>query len=209
MMDKENTPITHNLNQSPNLAADSVLSGRSGQSEPASLNSHIFLIGFMGTGKSTVATQLRKMISAKQMEMDETIAREEGMSISDIFASHGEAYFRDLETALVRRLMTEAPMIVSCGGGAVMREENTQMMKQCGQIVLLTATPETVYERVKDNTDRPILNNNMNVEYIRSLMEKRRSRYESVADITIATDGKNAKAICQELLDALKRTHTL
>ena len=182
---------------------------QSKQSEPASLDSHIFLIGFMGAGKSTVAAQLKKMIPAEQMEMDETIAREEGMSISDIFASHGEAYFRDLETSLVRRLMTEAPMIVSCGGGAVMREENTQMMKQCGRIVLLTATPETVYERVKDNTDRPILNNNMNVEYIHSLMEKRRSRYESVADITIATDGKNAETICQELLDALKRKQNL
>lgn len=84
-----------------------------------------------------------------------------------------------------------------------MREENTQIMKQCGRIVLLTATPETVYERVKDNTDRPILNNNMNVDYIRSLMEKRRSRYESVADITVATDGKSAEEICEKILSAL------
>lgn len=173
------------------------------QTQTFSLNSHIFLIGFMGAGKSTVAAQLKKMLPADQMEMDETIAREEGMSIPDIFATHGEAYFRDLETTLLKNLSGCSPMIVSCGGGAVMREENTQIMKQCGRIVLLTATPETVYERVKDNTDRPILNNNMNVEYIRSLMEKRRSRYESVADITVATDGKSAEEICQEILAAL------
>lgn len=167
------------------------------------LNSHIFLIGFMGAGKSTIATQLKKMLPVDQMEMDETIAREEGMSIPDIFAKHGESYFRDLETTLLKDLSQCSPMIVSCGGGAVMREENTQIMKQCGRIVLLTATPETVYERVKDNTDRPILNNNMNVDYIRSLMEKRRSRYESVADITVATDGKSAEEICEEILSAL------
>jgi hypothetical protein len=65
------------------------------------------------------------------------------------------------------------------------------------------ASPDSDYERVKDNTDRPILNNNMNVDYIRSLMEKRRSRYESVADITVATDGKSAEEICEEILSAL------
>ena len=97
------------------------------------LNSHIFLIGFMGAGKSTIATQLKKMLPVDQMEMDETIAREEGMSIPDIFAKHGESYFRDLETTLLKDLSQCSPMIVSCGGGAVMREENTQIMKQCGR----------------------------------------------------------------------------
>ena len=69
------------------------------------LNSHIFLIGFMGAGKSTIATQLKKMLPVDQMEMDETIAREEGMSIPDIFAKHGESYFRDLETTLLKDLV--------------------------------------------------------------------------------------------------------
>ena len=73
-------------------------------------------------------------------------------------------------------------------------------MKENGCIVLLTATPETIYARVKESKNRPVLNGNMNVEYIRGLMEKRRARYEAVADVSTATDGKNAEDICAEIL---------
>lgn len=83
-----------------------------------------------------------------------------------------------------------------------MRDENAALMKQCGKIVLLTATPETIYERVKDSTDRPILNGNMNVDYIRELMEKRKDRYLAVADVVVATDQKNAEEITREILAA-------
>ena len=83
-----------------------------------------------------------------------------------------------------------------------MRDENAALMKQCGKIVLLTATPETIYERVKDSTDRPILNGNMNVDYIRELMEKRKDRYLAVADVVVATDKKSAEEITREILAA-------
>ena len=90
--------------------------------------------------------------------------------------------------------------MVSCGGGAVLRDENAKLMKENGMIVLLTATPETIYERVKNSTDRPILNGNMNVEYISSLMDKRKDRYLAVADYAVATDGKSVKEICAEII---------
>ena len=83
-----------------------------------------------------------------------------------------------------------------------MRDENAALMKQCGKIVLLTATPETIYERVKDSTDRPILKGNMNVDYIRELMEKRKDRYLAVADVVVATDQKSAEEITREILAA-------
>ena len=83
-----------------------------------------------------------------------------------------------------------------------MRDENAALMKQCGKIVLLTATPETIYERVKDSTDRPILNGNMNVDYIRELMEKRKDHYLAVADVVVATDQKSAEEITREILAA-------
>ena len=83
-----------------------------------------------------------------------------------------------------------------------MRDENAALMKQCGKIVLLTATPETIYERVKDSTDRPILNGNMNVDYIRELMEKRKDCYLAVADVVVATDQKSAEEITREILAA-------
>lgn len=161
---------------------------------------NIYLIGFMGTGKSTVAKALTASTNAKCIEMDELIEKQQQMAITDIFAKYGEQHFRDLETALLESLNSEENLVVSCGGGSVLRDENAAMMKEHGCIVWLTATPETIFERVKDSTNRPILNGNMNIEYIRGLMEKRSARYEAVADIKVATDGKNAEKICEEIL---------
>lgn len=164
----------------------------------------IFLIGFMGAGKSTVASRLQRELHMELCEMDQMIVEQQGMSINDIFERFGEEHFRRLETQLVRDLQQHAPAIVSCGGGAVMREENVSYMKECGRIVLLTATPETIYERVKHSKNRPILNGNMNVEFIRELMEQRRSRYEAVADISVATDGREIGEICQEIISRIR-----
>lgn len=166
------------------------------------LNHHIFLIGFMGCGKSTNAACLARITGASVMEMDEAIAKEQGRPIAEIFSAEGEGYFRDLETALLKRLEEQSPMIVSCGGGAVLREENVVLMKEKGRIVLLTAEPETIYTRVKDSLARPLLNGHMDVEYIRGLMEARRLCYEKAADITVSTDGKTAEEICLEILSA-------
>ena len=83
--------------------------------------------------------------------------------------------------------------------------QNVALMKACGKIVLLTATPEAIYDRVKHSTDRPVLNGNMNVEYIAELMEKRRPKYEAAADIVISTDMKNVREICEEILEKINR----
>ena len=161
---------------------------------------NIFLIGFMGSGKSTISKMLEEKLNIMRVEMDEMIVQEQGMPITEIFEKFGEAYFRDIETDLVKRLQEQDGVVVSCGGGAVLREENRNMMKQSGVIVLLTAKPETILERVKYSTDRPILNGNMNVEYITGLMEKRRACYEGAADFVVATDDKSSEEICQEIL---------
>ena len=166
-------------------------------------NYNIVLIGFMGTGKSTIARELAKTRQMNIVEMDEEIVRRRGKSIADIFEEEGEEYFRYLETALLKELQTKENQVISCGGGAVLREENVRVMKKNGCVVLLTALPQTIYERVKNNTDRPILQGNMNMEYIASLMEKRREKYEKAADIVIATDGKNVSQICEEMLQKL------
>lgn len=164
------------------------------------LTNHIFLIGFMGTGKSTIAKELSTRLGVKRLEMDQMIVEEQGMPISDIFEKYGEDHFRDIETRTLVDLKSKEPAIVSCGGGIVVRSENIDHMKASGKVVLLAAEPQTIYERVKDSTDRPILNGNMNVEYIRELMEKRREKYQAAADIVIATDGKSVQAICEEIL---------
>lgn len=171
------------------------------------INCNIFLIGFMGAGKSTIARTLQRELGFPLVEMDERIVQEQGMSINDIFAQYGEAHFRDIESQLVVDLGKQEPSIVSCGGGVVVRPENTQNMKKSGRIVLLKASPETIFERVKNSTDRPILNGHMNVEYIAELMEKRRALYEEAADITIQTNGKTREQICEEIIGKLRDTN--
>lgn len=171
------------------------------------INCNIFLIGFMGAGKSTIARTLQRELGFPLVEMDERIVQEQGMSINDIFAQYGEAHFREIESQLVVDLGKQEPSVVSCGGGVVVRPENTQNMKKSGRIVLLKASPETIFERVRNSTDRPILNGHMNVEYIAELMEKRRALYEEAADITIQTDGKTREQICEEIIGKLRDTN--
>ena len=167
------------------------------------IKNNIFLIGFMGAGKSTIAAELTKELGMQRIEMDQMIVEQQNMPISEIFDKFGEEYFRNIETDLVRELTDKKQMVVSCGGGIVLRHENAKLMKESGAIVLLTATPETIYERVKNSTERPILNGNMNVEYISSLMDQRKDRYFAVADYVVTTDGKSAKEICAEIIEKL------
>lgn len=164
---------------------------------------NIALIGFMGTGKTTVAHCLCTMFSMKSIEMDQQIAEREGMSIPDIFAMYGEEYFRDQETKLLRELQEEKNLIISCGGGTVLRACNVAEIKKNGRVVLLKASPEVILERVKDSEDRPILEGRKSVEGIRELMEQRRECYEAAADIVIETDGKSVRKICEELVQRL------
>lgn len=172
-----------------------------------SIDGNVFLIGFMGAGKSTIARALQRELGFPLVEMDERIVQEQGMSINDIFEKYGEAHFRDIESQLIVALGNQEASIVSCGGGVVIRPENVQNMKKSGRIVFLKATPQTIYERVKNSTDRPILNGHMNVEYISELMEKRRELYENAADITIQTDGKMREEVCQEIIGKLRDTY--
>ena len=166
---------------------------------------NIFLIGFMGAGKSTIARNLQKELGMELVEMDERIVKEQGMSINDIFKTKGEDGFRDIESQLVIDLGKQDKAIVSCGGGVVIRPENVKNMKKSGKIIYLTAKPETILDRVKDSTQRPLLNGHMNVEYINELMSMRKDFYEEAADYKVATDGKNVSQICQEIITILSK----
>lgn len=167
-------------------------------------NYNIFLIGFMGAGKSTISDYLKNVLAMDVVEMDQCIVERQGMSISDIFETYGEEYFRELETNLLIEMQSRSNVVVSCGGGVPMRERNVTAMKKNGRVVLLTAKPETILERVKDNHDRPLLENNKNVSFIADLLEKRRAKYEAAADIVVETDGKSELEICEELIHRLR-----
>ena len=165
---------------------------------------NILLIGFMGTGKSTIASYLSDTFAMEVVEMDEIIARREGMSISKIFEVYGEEYFRDAETNLLIEMQARDNVVISCGGGVPMRERNVEEMHKNGKVVLLTARPETVLDRLKDEHSRPLLENHKSVDFIQDLMEKRRPKYEAAADIIISTDEKSAAEICEEMIQKLK-----
>jgi len=168
-------------------------------------NYNIVLIGFMGAGKSTISDYLKTVFAMDIIEMDQIIAERAGMSISDIFETYGEQYFRDCETNLLIEMQSRTNVVISCGGGTPMRECNVAEMKKNGRVVLLTAKPETILDRVKDSHDRPLIENNKTVPFIADLMSKRREKYEAAADIIIETDGKSELEICEELIHSLRQ----
>lgn len=168
------------------------------------LQGNIAIIGFMGTGKTTVSSALSKITGLKETDVDAYIVEKAKMSISEIFEKYGEEYFRNLETESLREIANNKNQIISCGGGAVLKDENVDILKNSGTIVLLTATPETIFDRVKDHTHRPILNNDMSLSHVKSLMEKREPRYQSVADIKVNVDSNDRILTCYDMLCKLE-----
>ena len=161
---------------------------------------NIVLIGFMGAGKSSLASYLAEQFNMRTVETDREIVEREGISIPEIFEQYGEVYFRDRESEVIRDLGSDSQTVISAGGGAVLRDENVENMKANGIIVLLTATPKAILDRVKSSTERPLLNGKMNEDYIAGLMEKRRMRYENVADLIIDTTDKTIPEVCEEMI---------
>ncbi len=168
------------------------------------LQGNIAIIGFMGTGKTTVSSALSKITGLKEIDVDAYIVEKAKMSISEIFEKYGEEYFRNLETESLREIANNKNQIISCGGGAVLKDENVDILKNSGTIVLLTAIPETIFDRVKDHTHRPILNNDMSLNHVKSLMEKREPRYQSVADIKVNVDSNDRILTCYDMLCKLR-----
>jgi len=126
------------------------------------------------------------------------------MSIPEIFEQYGEEYFRDLESDLLKKIQVGSNQVISCGGGVVLREQNVAEMKKNGKIVLLTAKPENILRRVIGNDDRPVLKGRKTVKDISELMEARREKYESAADVIVATDDKRITEICEEIMQKIK-----
>lgn len=168
------------------------------------MKKNIYLIGFMGTGKTTVSGILARQEQLDEIDLDAEIEKRKGMKIREIFDAYGEAYFRDLESRLVQELEQRQGSIISCGGGCVLRKENVKSMRRGGTVILLTATPQTIYERVKKSRNRPMLDGKMNVDYISEMMEKREKAYEEAADFTVCTDDKTAKEIALEIANMVK-----
>lgn len=164
---------------------------------------NIILIGFMGCGKTSVGIRLSYRMRRPMLDTDKLIEKSENRTISEIFAADGEAYFRDLETECIRKLIeTTNNHIISVGGGLPIREENHSLMKRLGTVIYLRARAETIYERVRHDTTRPLLQGENPQQKIRGLMEERSAIYEKAADMIIDVDGKDFDAIIDEIIQS-------
>lgn len=161
---------------------------------------NIILIGFMGCGKTTVGLKLSYRLRRTVVDTDKEIEKEEKRAISDIFATDGEGYFRDRETACLRKMLGSMNnQIISVGGGLPLREENRALLRKLGQVFYLRARPETIYERVKHDTTRPLLQGPDSQEKIRTLLTKRDGAYTEAADVIIDVDDKDFGQILCEI----------
>lgn len=165
----------------------------------------LYLIGFMGVGKSCIARTLARKLNVSCREMDEEIERACGMPIRDIFAAYGEKRFRDMESGYLLALSRqEERAVVSCGGGAVLRRENVEAMRESGRVLWLKASPKTILARVRNGGDtRPLLKGRMDEASIAELLSQRESRYAAAADLHIVTDGKTPEELCGEIIASL------
>ena len=160
----------------------------------------VYLIGFMGVGKTTVAKELSGRLHLPLVDIDEAIVEREGRSIPE---REGEKIFREKETRMLRDLSESGAKIISCGGGIAMREENRDIMAAHGVTVLLKASPETILERVKGDDNRPLLAGKKNVTAIAAMMEERRPAYEAAANLQIPVDGRTPAEIAEEIADRI------
>lgn len=161
---------------------------------------NVILIGFMGSGKTTVGFRLSYRLRKPVIDTDKEIEREEQRSIAEIFAREGEAYFRDRETMCLQKLLrTVKEQIISVGGGLPLREENRKLLRELGQVFYLQASAETIYERVRNDTTRPLLQGDDPQGKIRTMLVERDGYYRDAADVVINVDGKSFEQILDEI----------
>ena len=163
---------------------------------------NIILVGFMGTGKSTVAVELVKRGNHRLLDLDAEIERQSGLSIREIFRQHGESFFRDLETSSLAELCFQNGLVVATGGGIVCRPENRELLRSIGFVVYLRATFPELQKRLRSSTDRPLIKEDPDWHALEVLFQSRSPFYET-ADFIVDTDNKNPKILASEILQRL------
>jgi shikimate kinase len=148
------------------------------------MKSNIVLIGFMGTGKSSVGRKLAKVLNKEFIDTDQEIEKITSLSIPQIFKKHGEIRFRSEEKLIVKKAAQKENCVISTGGGVVLASENIKGLRQNGWIIGLTATPEVVYSRVLNRDNRPLLYKHKSIDYIAKMMKQRGPFYDC-ADILL------------------------
>jgi len=163
---------------------------------------NIYLVGFMGTGKSTVGRVLADKTGKIFRDLDDMIEDRENKKIVDIFEEKGEEYFRKLESEVIDEISKSKNFVVATGGGAVVNPINFKKLKESGVLISLAASPEAIYERVKDSKDRPLLNVGNPIEEIKRMMFER-AYYYIKSDYIIETTDRSIEEIVEEILELI------
>lgn len=158
----------------------------------------IYLIGFMGAGKTTVGRALAEKMQCPFYDSDQTVAERTGRSIPQLFDEVGEDGFRDLEQQALQSLPTEN-CIIATGGGIILREDNRKYMKEKGTVIWLHANPTEIIKRLETDSSRPLLSGNKEKQIVQ-LYQKRLDLYNLAADLQIHTDRKTKMEITEEIL---------
>jgi len=174
------------------------------------MNRHIFLVGYRGSGKTSVGRMLAAMLKWPAADSDDWVEQHIESSIREIFQSQGEAGFRALEIKAIEVLSQSIqPSVVSLGGGAILREENVHRIRETGWIVWLKASPDSLHSRIlADQTTvdrRPALTNLDGLNEIHDVLAIRSPIYASVANVSIDTDDRNTKDIAEEIYSIYQR----
>lgn len=163
----------------------------------------LYLIGFMGTGKTTIGQALAEQLGADLYDTDFEIAQAQGRPIAELFAEHGEAWFRRLEHEMLADLSTRGHAVITTGGGAVLSEANRNLMKQSGDVVALTASADEIVRRVGQDENRPLLQSDTGLRArVEELLAARKGLYD-FANLTVDTTGRSIQSITAEIIQNL------
>lgn len=160
---------------------------------------NISLIGMMGSGKTCIGELLAKLLNMSFVDTDEQIIKSEKTSINQIFAQKGETYFREIETTTLKNVLNFNNQIISTGGGIIKSDENLSLLKEKSVVFYLKASPDILFERIKNNKERPLLNVENMKDKIKTILQERISQYEK-AQYIIVTDDKSPIEIANEII---------
>lgn len=169
------------------------------------IDGHLFLVGFMGAGKSTVARMIAEKIERPCIDLDKEIEILSGRSVTSVFAEDGEDAFRELESTALRRLEGREPAVVACGGGVVLKPENRALLKRLGTVVYLVVTAEEALARVGNGSTRPLLAGPGGTLAATALLAARESLYRSVADLAVDTVGRSTEQVALSVMNELSK----
>ena len=173
------------------------------------LNRTVVLVGLMGAGKSTVGRRLADRLGVQFVDSDSEIETAAGMTIPEIFERFDEEYFRNGERRVIARLLTDAPCVLATGGGAFLSDENRKMIGETGISVWIKADLETLWERVKDKSSRPLLNGDDPKGVLTKLLEARYPIYETADIVVNSASGDPHEVVVNAIVEALEKTGLL